>query len=97
MDGIIRTCRPSRPFDEFRRAVDEFVIEDLALRIDADAMTAARASLDTTGLLLLGEVHGVRQNPLIIRALMLALGLSAVALGRARAGRRALRRRWTAL
>ena len=67
-------------FDEFRRAVDEFVIEDLALRIDADAMNAARASLDTTGLLLLGEVHGVRQNPLIIRALMLALGLTAVAL-----------------
>jgi erythromycin esterase-like protein len=67
-------------FDEFRRAVDEFVIDDLALRIDADAMAAARASLETTGLLLLGEVHGVHQNPLIIRALMLALGLSAVAL-----------------
>jgi len=71
---------PVATVDEFRRTVDEFVIEDLALRIDANAMTAARASLDTTGLLLLGEVHGVRQNPLIVRALMLALGLNAVAL-----------------
>ena len=44
------------------------------------ALAAARQSLDSSGLLLLGEVHGVREDPLLIRALMQALELASVAL-----------------
>ena len=40
------------------------------------ALTAAWRSLDSSGLLLLGEVHGARENPLPIRALMQVFGLT---------------------
>lgn len=57
-----------------------FTVEDLGLVIEPAALAAARRSLDESGLLLLGEIHGVRENPLIIRALMLAFGLTGLAL-----------------
>jgi len=41
-----------------------------------------RRSLDSAGLLLLGEIHGVPENPLLIRALMQAFGLTSLALER---------------
>jgi hypothetical protein len=44
------------------------------------ALAQARRSLDSAGLLLLGEMHGVRENPLLIRALMQAFGLTSLAL-----------------
>ena len=66
--------------DAFHRAVAEFVVIDLDLVIEARALAAARRSLDSAGLLLLGEVHGVRENPLLIRALMQAFGLTSLAL-----------------
>lgn len=66
--------------DAFHRAVDEFVVGDLGLMIEPAALAAARRSLDSSGLLLLGEMHGVRENPLVIRALMQAFGLTSVAL-----------------
>jgi hypothetical protein len=44
------------------------------------ALAAARRSLDSAGLLLLGEIHGVGENPLLIRALMQAFGLTSLAL-----------------
>jgi hypothetical protein len=66
--------------DTFRRAVAEFVVTDLDLVIEPPALAAARQSLDSSGLLLLGEIHGVRENPLLIRALMNALGLTSLAL-----------------
>jgi hypothetical protein len=62
------------------RAAAEFEVSDLALVIEPPALAAVRRSLDESGLLLLGEVHGVRENPLVIRALMLALGLDGLAL-----------------
>lgn len=65
---------------ELRRAAAEFTVADVALVIEAAALAAARRSLEASGLLLLGEVHGVRENPLIIRALMRALGLNGLAL-----------------
>jgi hypothetical protein len=46
------------------------------LVIEPSALAAARRSLEESGFLLLGEVHGVRENPLVIRALMRAFGLS---------------------
>ena len=66
--------------EELNHAVARFEVTDLELAIDQPALDAARRSLDESGLLLLGEVHGVRENPLLIRALMRAFGLSALAL-----------------
>ena len=48
--------------------------------IEPPALAAARRSLDSAGLLLLGETHGIRENPLLIRALMQAFGLTSLAL-----------------
>ena len=58
----------------------EFVVTDLDLVIEPRARAAARQSLDSSGLLLLGEIHGVRENPLLIHALMNAFGLTSLAL-----------------
>jgi hypothetical protein len=66
--------------DALHRAVAEFVVSDLDSAIEPPALTAARRSLDSSGLLLLGEVHGVRENPLLIRALMQVFGLTSLAL-----------------
>jgi hypothetical protein len=66
--------------DALHRAVAEFSVTDLDLVIEPPALAAARRSLDSAGLLLLGEAHGVRENPLLIRALMQALGLTSLAL-----------------
>jgi hypothetical protein len=66
--------------EAFERAAVSFEIAELKLMIEPSAGAAIRRSLDQSGLLLLGEVHGVRENPLIIRALMQAFGLSGLAL-----------------
>ena len=66
--------------DTLHRAVAEFAVTDLDLVIEPPALSVARQSLDASGLLLLGEVHGVRENPLLVRALMKAFGLTSLAL-----------------
>jgi len=66
--------------EDLHRAVAGFSVEDLGLVIEPPALAAARRSLDESCLLLLGEVHGVRENPLVIRAVMLAFGLTSLAL-----------------
>jgi hypothetical protein len=66
--------------EELDRAAADFVLTDLGLVIEPPALAAARQSLEESGLLLLGEVHGVRENPLVIRALMQAFGLGGLAL-----------------
>jgi erythromycin esterase-like protein len=66
--------------DALRRAVAGFSVTDPGLVIEPAALAAAQRSLDSSGLLLLGETHGVRENPLLIRALMLAFGLTSLAL-----------------
>jgi hypothetical protein len=62
------------------QAVAGFVVEDLDLELDPAAVAAARRSVEESGLLLLGEVHGVRENPLLARALMRVFGLRRLAL-----------------
>jgi hypothetical protein len=62
------------------RTVAGFVVEDLDVELDPVAVATAQRSLEESGLLLLGEVHGVRQNPLLARALMRAFGLRRLAL-----------------
>jgi hypothetical protein len=66
--------------EAFQRAVNEFDVRSYRLTIDPAALAAARQSLDQSGLLLLGEVHGVRQNPLIAGSLMVALDMTGLAL-----------------
>jgi len=66
--------------DALQRAVNEFDITAFHLDVEPAALAAARQSLDESGLLLLGEAHGVRQNPLIARELMVALDVTALAL-----------------
>ena len=56
------------------------MVTDLDLVIEPRARAAARQSLDSSGLLLLGEIHGVRENPLLFHALMNAFGLTSLAL-----------------
>ncbi len=62
------------------RAAADFEVTDLPLDIEPPARDAALRSLADSGMLLLGEVHGVSQNPLVIRALLQAFGLSTLAL-----------------
>jgi hypothetical protein len=66
--------------DAFHQAIAEFAVVDPGLVIEPAALAAGRRSLDSSGLLLLGEMHGVRENPLLIRALMQAFGLTGLAL-----------------
>lgn len=56
------------------------MVGDLGLVIEPAAQAAAGRSLDSGGLLLLGEMHGVRENPLVIRALTQAFGVTSLAL-----------------
>ena len=58
------------------RAIAEFVVIDLDLVIEPRVLIAARQSLDSSALLRLGEIDGVRENPLVIRTLMEASGLT---------------------
>lgn len=66
--------------EAFVQAASEFVVADLDLVLEPAAAAAARRSVAESGLLLLGEVHGVRENPLLARALMQAFGLTGLAL-----------------
>lgn len=50
------------------------------ITVDPDARAAITASLDRTGLLLLGEIHGIRQTPHVVAALVELLDLRTVAL-----------------
>lgn len=66
--------------EALERAAAGFEVTDLELMIEPSAQAAAQRSLDESGLLLLGEVHGVRENPLLIHAVMQAFGLGGLAL-----------------
>jgi hypothetical protein len=79
--GVHAGCVPCvASLDTLHRAVADFAVTDPGLVIEPPALAAARRSLDSAGLLLLGEIHGVRENPLLIRALMQAFGLTSLAL-----------------
>src|SRR5215831_10419715 len=62
------------------QAVAGFVVADVDLAAEPTAAAAARQSLADSGLLLLGEMHGARENPLLARALMQAFGITRLAL-----------------
>ena len=62
------------------QAAVEFVVADLDLAAEPAAAAAAQQSLDDSGLLLLGEMHGAWENQLLARALMQAFGITRLAL-----------------
>lgn len=66
--------------EELDRAAASFAVTDPGLDIEPTALAVARRSLQESGLLLLGEVHGVAENPLLTRSLMRAFGLTGLAL-----------------
>jgi hypothetical protein len=66
--------------EALQQAVSDFRTADIELAIDSSAHAAVRRSLDESGLLLLGETPGVRENPLLARALMTSLGVTGLAL-----------------
>ena len=59
---------------------DALHAEPLQIPADPTARAAASASLDRTGLLLLGEMHGVRQTPRLVAALVELFGIRTLAL-----------------
>ena len=61
-------------------AVREFDVAPLGLRVDPDADGAVRESLALTGLVLLGERHGVEQTPVLMEELVDWFGLGGIAL-----------------
>lgn len=62
----------------FARAVEEYVLDEVAL--EQEALAAAAASVARAGLLVVGEPHGVRETPGVVYALATALGTRALAL-----------------
>jgi hypothetical protein len=65
---------------EFCQAVTDFPVEGLEVAAEPAARAEAERSVAESGFLLLSEVHGVWENPLIIRALLRSSGLSSLAL-----------------
>ena len=63
---------------EFSNAVRAYRFENVTL--DDDAVAAAAESLRTSGLVLVGEPHGVYETPAVLYAIIVALDVRAVAL-----------------
>jgi hypothetical protein len=63
--------------EEFAAAVRAHRFEPLD--IGTDVLTRGRRSLDSAGLLVVGEAHGVRETPGVLLALAQALGTRAIA------------------
>jgi hypothetical protein len=61
-------------------AVQAFDARPLGLQVDLDAEAAVRESLERTGLVLLGEAHGVAQTPVLVDELITWFGLGGIAL-----------------
>jgi hypothetical protein len=61
-------------------AVQAFNATPLGLQVDPDADAAVRQSLQRTGLVLLGERHGIAQTPVLVEELIAWFGLGGIAL-----------------
>ena len=65
---------------DFEAAVVAFDTTDLPLVIEPAASALVSAATDAAGLVLLGEIHGVEQNPLIVASIMRTFGLRVLGL-----------------
>ena len=61
-------------------AAEAFDTTPLGLQVDPDADAAVRESLQRTGLVLLGEAHGMAQTPVLADELIAWFGLGGIAL-----------------
>ena len=61
-------------------AVQAFDATPLGLQVDPEADAAVRESLQRTGLVLLGERHGIEQTPVLVAELITWFGLGGIAL-----------------
>lgn len=66
--------------EAFRRAIEATTIQELPTIIDQRLLNKLKATVQRTGLVLLGEIHGVQENPLIIYTLIKHLGCRGLAL-----------------
>jgi hypothetical protein len=62
----------------FERAIATYSLE--SVDVPEDVLAAGRASLDSTGLFLVGEMHGAAETPRVLLALARALGSRSLAL-----------------
>jgi hypothetical protein len=63
---------------EFERAIAAYSLE--SVDVPEDVLAAGRASLDSTGLFLVGEMHGAAETPRVLLALARELGTRSLAL-----------------
>ena len=61
-------------------AAQAFGAQRLGLQVEPDAEVAVRESLQRTGLVLLGEIHGVAQTPVLVEEMIAWFGLGGIAL-----------------
>jgi hypothetical protein len=61
-------------------AVQAFDATPLGLQVDPDADAAVRESLQRTGMVLLGEAHGMAETPVLVEELIAWFGLDGIAL-----------------
>ena len=66
--------------EAFRQAIEATTIQELPTVIDQRIMNRLKDTLRRTGMVLLGEIHGVQENPLIIYTLIKQLGCRGLAL-----------------
>lgn len=66
--------------EEVRQAIEGYTLDSLPLGVEPDADAAVHESLASSGLLLLGECHGVAENPLVAVALLEHFNLRGLAL-----------------
>ncbi|HEY4027158.1 MAG TPA: hypothetical protein VGO86_12075 [Candidatus Dormibacteraeota bacterium] len=64
----------------FAEAVDAFVVEDLVMGVDPTADARLRAKVAAGSPILVGERHGIEQNPLVAYTLMRRLNIRLLAL-----------------
>jgi len=65
---------------EFMKAVDSILIEEIPAAFDEDASNRLLASLNKTKLLIMGEMHGVKENADVIYTLFKKFGFRQLAL-----------------
>jgi hypothetical protein len=61
-------------------AAQAFDATPLGLQVDLDADAAVRESLQRTGMVLLGEAHGMAETPVLVDELIAWFGLDGIAL-----------------
>jgi hypothetical protein len=64
----------------FRAAVENFAVAELPLEIEPAADEIVRSALAKNGVLLIGETHGVLENPLVFYTLMRRFGVACLGL-----------------